>query len=221
LYDDYVEVGSGTFEIEDTAVTPGNLVLFEDIDFLAFDATIDTTVDDPRTYTLGIDDFPPSPNPLNQLTQGILFDDSAQPLRFDTPTTVTGNGAGICDENDCAQRVGIVARLTLLDSNTFDLGYISNGTIDDIDTLMQNYPGEPIFRLGGFWTHVVGIEIGGASQQVQGLYELSTLPSPCLGDFKPDGDVDGVDLDTQAQGGTGISLSDFSQHFGRNDCPIL
>ena len=43
----------------------------------------------------------------------------------------------------------------------------------------------------------------------------------CDGDFEPDGDVDGTDLCTQAQGGTMISDSDFSQHFGRNDCPIL
>ncbi len=41
---------------------------------------------------------------------------------------------------------------------------------------------------------------------------------PCVGDFNTDGDVDGDDLATQAERDTGISLTDFVNHFGRNDC---
>ena len=217
LNNDYIFVGGGTFEIADGAVTPGNLVLFEDSDFLSFDVEIETDEDAPRQLTLGIDDFPHSIN--NPYRQGILFDDNAQPLRFDTPVTTTGNGASIC-EDVCSIRIGLKAELILFDDNGFNLGYvIGDGTIDDFDDLLQSYPAEAIMRLGGTYTYRVGVDIGGSGIQKQGYYEISTPPPPCLGDFEPDGDVDGVDLDTQAGGGTGISLADFSQHFGRNDCP--
>ncbi len=217
LYNDYMIAGSGTFEIADGAVIPDNLVLFEDNDFLSFDIEIATDEDAPRQLTLGIDDFPPTP-PTN-LSQGILFDALANPLRFDTPATVTGNGARIC-EDVCNIRIGLKAELTLFDNNGFNVGYlIGDGTIGDIDFLMLTYPGEPIQRLGGSYTYRVGVDIGGSGVQKQGYYEIRTPPAPCLGDFEPDGDVDGTDLGTQATGGTGVSLSDFSEHFGRNDCP--
>lgn len=220
LDDNFMYVGGGTFEIADDAISPGSLVLFEAANFLSFDVVIDTTIDDARRYTLGEDDFPPTPP--SGYSQGILFDDNAQPLRFDTPATTTSNSARICDENDCTQPNRLTARLTLFDSDSFDLGYIADGTIAAIDNLMQNYPGEPISRLGGYWIHNVGSDIGGASQNAQGLYEIfpaSPAPPPCLGDFEPDGDVDGLDAATQAQGSTGVSTAEFAQHYGRNDCP--
>jgi C1A family cysteine protease len=49
-----------------------------------------------------------------------------------------------------------------------------------------------------------------------------TIIDPCECDFEPaesDGDVDGSDLATYAEGGTGISLIDFAAEFGRTDCP--
>ena len=42
---------------------------------------------------------------------------------------------------------------------------------------------------------------------------------PCLGDFDIDHDVDGSDLATFAAGGVGVSLGDFADEFGKNDCP--
>ena len=49
---------------------------------------------------------------------------------------------------------------------------------------------------------------------------------PCKGDFEPDGDVDGFDLANQAgidisvaNANTEVSLEDFAENFGRDDCP--
>jgi hypothetical protein len=217
LYDDHISVGGGTFEIADDAVTPGNIVLFEEDDFLSFDIVIVTDEDAPRQFTLGIDQFPYSTN--TPFPQGILFDDSAEPLRFDTPITVTGNGAKICD--GVCSNVGNTAELRLIDNDDFNLGYvISDGTIDDYDTLLLSHPPEEIKRLGGVYTYQVGVNIGGSGIQKQGYYEIiASAPPPCLGDFEPDGDVDGSDLTIQAGGGTGISTGAFAHHFGRDDCP--
>ena len=40
----------------------------------------------------------------------------------------------------------------------------------------------------------------------------------CEGDFEPDGDVDGNDLADYISDSMGISLADFAENFGRNDC---
>ena len=51
---------------------------------------------------------------------------------------------------------------------------------------------------------------------------LGTILEPCECDFEPgesDGDVDGSDLATYAEGGTGKSLADFAAEFGRTNCP--
>lgn len=42
--------------------------------------------------------------------------------------------------------------------------------------------------------------------------------SPCLGDFEPDGDVDGVDLAKYASNSMSIGLGDFASDFGRTNC---
>ena len=43
---------------------------------------------------------------------------------------------------------------------------------------------------------------------------------PCLGDFEPDGDVDGADLAEYILNPAVIALEDFAPDFGRNDCYI-
>jgi len=43
-------------------------------------------------------------------------------------------------------------------------------------------------------------------------------PEVCEGDFDGDGDVDGEDLDTQADGSAGITLDSFAGSFGKFDC---
>ena len=43
-------------------------------------------------------------------------------------------------------------------------------------------------------------------------------PALCECDYDGDGDVDGVDLDTQAAGRTGITLEAFAVNFGKIDC---
>jgi hypothetical protein len=48
-----------------------------------------------------------------------------------------------------------------------------------------------------------------------GAYELQR----CMGDFEPDGDVDGYDIFTQTIGGTGVFLAGLAEHFGRDNCP--
>lgn len=178
LLEDYMLVGTGTFSVADAAVGPGALVLFEDADFLAFEATIDTSFDAPQTYTLGIDDFPDSAT--NPPRQGILFDGDALPRRFDAPDTAVSNAVGICDAT-CDVRIGLRAELTLWDHDAFDLGYVGDGTIGDVDNLMSLYPGQAITRLGGDWTQLVGSEVGGASISTHGIYEIGVTVIPVPG----------------------------------------
>ena len=40
----------------------------------------------------------------------------------------------------------------------------------------------------------------------------------CAGDYEPDGDVDGADLANYIIDSGGISLAEFANNFGRNDC---
>lgn len=129
LYDDYQVSGTGTFEINDAAIGPNSLVLFSDSsNFLAFDAVMTTTLGNGQ-FTLGIDDFPPADNsPLNTDEQGILFDASGQPLRFDNPDTSDSNTAVICDPG-CDELIVNRAGLTLWDDDAFDKVFLDDGTI--------------------------------------------------------------------------------------------
>ena len=129
LYDDYQVSGTGTFEINDAAIGPDSLVLFSDSsNFLAFHADLTTTLGNGQ-FTLGLDDFPPADNmPLNTDEQGILFDASGQPLRFDNPDTSSSNTAAICDPG-CDQSVLNLAQLTLWDDDNFDRVFLDDGTI--------------------------------------------------------------------------------------------
>ena len=82
LFDNFIVSGTGSFEINDAAVTPNNRVLFSDSNFLAFDAII-TATGGSAQFTLGVDDFPPfgdGTSTVNTAVQGILFDASGQPL---------------------------------------------------------------------------------------------------------------------------------------------
>jgi hypothetical protein len=48
-----------------------------------------------------------------------------------------------------------------------------------------------------------------------GSYEIQR----CKGDFDEDGDMDGDDLYTQVDDETGVSIENFAEHFGRDNCP--
>ncbi len=48
---------------------------------------------------------------------------------------------------------------------------------------------------------------------------LITVVNPCVGDYEPDGDVDGVDLYHLAIGDLTVAIDDFAKSFGRSDCP--
>lgn len=152
LFTDYITSGTATFEINDAAVTPNNLVLFSDNNFLAFDAIISSTIGNAQ-FTLGIDDFPPfgDGSGSNQSEQGILFDASGQPLRFDTPTTSFSNVAALCDPA-CDAFGGILnqARLTLYDDDGFDVVFLSDGTITN--SVTATLDGDAFTRFNGEWT---------------------------------------------------------------------
>jgi hypothetical protein len=147
LFTDYVKSGTATFEINDAAVSPNNLVLFSDADFQAFDAIMTTTIGDGQ-FTLGSDDFPPrevGPQ-RGRHEQGILFDTSGQPLRFDTPATSGGNTADICDPS-CGELNR--AELTFWDEDTFDRVFLDDGTILTLDQALAN--GDAFTPLNGRW----------------------------------------------------------------------
>jgi len=55
-------------------------------------------------------------------------------------------------------------------------------------------------------TYAIGADIG-----------FGNVP-PCSGDFEPDGDVDGADLVAYISNTAGISLANYAEDFGRNDC---
>jgi hypothetical protein len=46
-----------------------------------------------------------------------------------------------------------------------------------------------------------------------------TVKEPCIGDYEPDGDVDGVDLLHLIAGELDVAVNDFADCFGRSDCP--
>jgi hypothetical protein len=150
LFTDYVTSGKATFEINDSAVSPNNLVLFKDSDFLAFDASLTTTIGNAR-FTLGKDDFPPRGDDATTIIkheQGILFDASGKPLRFDTPTTFASNAATICDPS-CFESSRNRSSLTLLDEGRFDEVFLDDGTILSQDEALAT--GDTFTPLNGRW----------------------------------------------------------------------
>lgn len=173
LFTNYQISSTATFEINDYAIGPNNLVAFTSPDFMTFDATLNTTAGDAR-FTLGIDDFPPKGDGtlLNDLEQGILFDAFGQPLRFDTPTTTAGNNAQICDPR-CDISVTQKTSLVLLDNNDFDKVFLADGTLTSLQFATSN--GLEFTRLGGDWTlRGQTLTVGGAD----GVYQLQAVPVP-------------------------------------------
>ena len=178
LIDDYTVSGTATFEINDAAVAPDNLVLFSDsANFLAFDAIMNTTLGGAQ-FTLGVDDFPPvDGTSLNTHELGILFDASGQPLRFDNPGTSFGNGAIICDPG-CDEAGGILnqARLVLWDDNGFDTVFLNDGTIINAATAIAN--GDAFTPFNGAWQFNPLNSIASTSPSSYYLIETAAVPIP-------------------------------------------
>ena len=77
----------------------------------------------------------------------------------------------------------------------------------------------PAFDYGGFPRKVddpLTPDTGNGTPPIvdMGAYEYGT----CIADLDLDGDSDGKDLATFAEGNTGISLEDFAIYFGKVDC---
>ena len=135
--DNYIVSGTGSFEINDADATPNNLVLFSE--FLSFDANI-TARTGSAQFTLGTDDI----FPLSE--QGLLFDASGLPHRFDNPTTIEGNTAQMRSDEISG---GLVSGLVLYDDDSFDLVILNDGSIVSRTTAISN--GDAFTRLGGVW----------------------------------------------------------------------
>lgn len=171
FFEDYTLAGSGTFEIADIAVTADNLVLFSDSNFLSFEATLSPlSTGDSSTFTLGIDDFQPG----DRREQGLLFDGLGAPLRFDRPNTTSSNTRTMCDPA-CDVAVGARATLALVDSDTFEIVYLDDGSIAGRSDLL---PGTPFTPFAGNWTYGKGTGVDGSGVGIGGLYTLSAVPVP-------------------------------------------
>lgn len=171
FFTDFRVSGSAVFSIDDAAVTPGNLVRFDDSEFLAFDASLSTTIGGGQ-LTLGIDDFPPRASGTSP--QGILFDGAGLPLRFDTPTTIAGNGARICDPS-CTFGIQFRATLRMWDDNNFEVVYLDDGTITTATQAMNE--GEPFTPLNGRWDFSPLGTIS-AIPGAHSYYQISQVPIP-------------------------------------------
>lgn len=170
LYTGCTFVGQGTFEIADSAVSPNNLVMFGDPEFLAFDVSLSLLTGDSTTFTLGIDDFQIG----TTSERGIMFDAAGNPLRFDLPTTVVSNSISMCDPV-CGIGINAIARLSLIDDDNFSFVVLADGTI----VLRSNVPSGSTFTpLNGSWLYAKGVNIGGAGVEVRGYYVISAVPVP-------------------------------------------
>jgi hypothetical protein len=175
LFDNFIVSGTGSFEINDTAVTPNNLVLFSDSNFLAFDAII-TATGGSAQFTLDVDDFPPfgdGTSTVNTAVQGILFDASGQPLRFDNPDTTSGNKGQICDPT-CDTAVGNKAAMVLFDEDGFDLVVLNDGSIVQLSSISS---GDEFTPLGGEW-NFEALGSGGLVSNLNNFYLIQAVPVP-------------------------------------------
>ena len=169
---DYILVGGGTFSIVDSAVTPNNLVMFSDAEFLSFDVSLTLSTGDSSTYTLGIDDFQEG----DAFEMGILFDAVGNPFRFELPGYFTSNFDTMCEPLACYDYDrSYYAWLALHDNDAFEKVYLSDGTIDQLSNLS---PGTPYTPLAGDWSYRRGVNIGGSGIQKIGIYEISAVPVP-------------------------------------------
>jgi hypothetical protein len=171
LFTEYSIVGSGTFSIADSAVTPNNLVMFSDPEFLSFVASLSVTTGDSSTFTLGSDDFSEG----TDRERGILFDASATPFRFDHPDFTTTNSRTMC-EPTCDIAIGGRAALALVDDNNFEKVFLDDGSIELLSDLI---PGTPYTPLAGVWSYQKGTNYdGGSGIAVSGYYQISAVPIP-------------------------------------------
>jgi hypothetical protein len=174
FFDDYTFVGSGIFEIADIAVTPLNLVMFSDPEFLSFEASLSVSTLDSSTFTLGIDDFEEG----DTRERGLLFDASAIPLRFDRPGFLVSNARSMCDPT-CEVALGGRATLSLLDADNYQTVYLTDGTVTSrSDVLALLPPGTPFTPFAGGFTYGKGVNVGGSGIGTGGVYQLSAVPVP-------------------------------------------
>lgn len=165
---DYLVSGTGTFEINDLAVNPNSLVLYEDPDFVSLQVNFTTTLGN-ATFSLASSDFP-SGNTLAGPDQGILFDNFAVPLRFDTPSTSTSNTAIFC-EPSCNTLVFDRDSFWMWDDDGYERVLLADGTITDLSALPPN---TNYARLGGDWV----FNPLGSLSQTGGFYQISNVPIP-------------------------------------------
>jgi hypothetical protein len=144
-----------------------------DSDFLTFDAIMTTTLGDAR-FTFGVDDFPPVGDGTQiNIEQGILFDASGQPLRFDTPATSADNSAEICDpscDNIILERAG----LTLWDDDDFDIVFLNDSTITTLAAATVD--GDAFTPFNGEWTFNPFDSISDTS--TNSFYLIQAVPIP-------------------------------------------
>lgn len=175
FFTDYTLVGVGTFDIMDSAVTPNNLVMFSDPEFLSFEASLSLSTGDSTTFTLDIDDFEEG----NTRERGLLFDGIGAPLRFDRPNTVASNARSMC-EPICEIALGARATLSLLDGDSYEGVYLNDGSISTRSNVLGGLPpGTPFTPFAGGWTYGKGTSYdGGSGIGTGGLYLLSAVPVP-------------------------------------------
>lgn len=174
FFDDYTFVGSGIFEIADIAVTPLNLVMFSDSEFLSFEASLSLSEGDSSTFTLGVDDFEEG----ETREVGLLFDASAAPLRFDRPGFEDSNTRAMCDPT-CAVALGGRATLSLVDDDGFQTVYLTDGTVTSRTHVLNLLPpGTPFTPFAGRFTYGKGVNVGGSGIGTGGFYQLSAVPVP-------------------------------------------
>ncbi len=166
LYANYQDAGVGTFEIADSAIAPDSLVLFTDPAFKSFDVSLNTIYGSAQ-FTKGVDAFPG--DHFHALT-GLLFDNNAEPLRFEDPNSAFHSvGTYMCDP-DCV--TGDRDWLALQDNNSFDVGYLSDGSII-VPSLLN--PGASFTRLGGTWSfHDGQVKVTHTGNYLQ----ISAVPIP-------------------------------------------
>ena len=165
---DYQVSGTGTFEINNPAVNPNSTVLYEDPDFVSLQVNLTTTVGN-ATFSLANSDFPTG-DTFAGPEQGILFDNFAVPLRFDTPSTAAGNTAIFCNPTCNEIRVNREA-FWMWDDDGYERVLLADGTITDLSALPPN---TDYTLLGGDWD----FSPFGSISQIGGFYQISNVPVP-------------------------------------------
>lgn len=171
LFTDYTIAGTATFTIADSAVTPNNLVMFSDPEFLSFEVSLALSRGDSSTFTLGIDDFQLG----NYEERGILFDSAGNPYRFDQPTTFVSDNYSMC-EPSCSLAEDNMEFLSLNDFDNYQEVFLNDGTIINLSGVA---PGTPYTPLAGLWNYKKGVNVGGSGvREINGRIHISAVPIP-------------------------------------------